>query len=317
MAQRVLVTGASGFVGLPLCALLVRAGIDVAAAVRQQNGELAAIAPNGRLHQVAVGDLGAAPDWSEALEGADAVVHLAARVHVMKAADPADDALFRRINVEATVRLATAAAKARVRRIVFVSTAKAHAEAADAYSRSKAEAERVLAEESRRLGLECVILRPPLVYGPRVRANFLRLLRLVDAGAPLPLAKVANRRSLVFVGNLADALRVCIDHPDAAGQTFAVSDGEDISTPELVRRMARALDRRPSLLPFPVGLLRLAGKLVGQEQAIDRLTGDLVVDSSKIRTELDWTPPYDMEQGLAQTAAWYRQRREGIVRRPG
>lgn len=303
--------------GLPLCALLVRAGIEVAAAVRHGNDELAAIAANGRLRQVPVGDLGASPDWSEALEGAGAVVHLAARVHVMKAAGPADHALFRRINVEATVRLATAAAQARVRRMVFVSTAKADAEAADAYSRSKAEAERALQEESRRLGLECVIVRPPLVYGPRVRANFLRLLRLVDAGVPLPLASVANRRSLVFVGNLADALRVCIDHPGAAGQTFAVSDGEDISTPELVRRIARALGRRPRLLPFPVTLLRLAARLGGQEQAIDRLTRDLVVDSSKIRTDLDWAPPYGMEQGLAQTAAWYRQRREGIVRRPG
>ena len=193
----------------------------------------------------------------------------------------------------------------------------AHAEAADAYSRSKTQAERVLAEESRRLGLQCVILRPPLVYGPRVRANFLRLLRPVDAGVPLPAANVANRRTLVFVGNLADALRVCIDHPDAAGQTFAVSDGEDISTPELVRRMARALGRSARLLPFPVTLLRLAGKLVGQEQAIDRLTGDLVVDSSKIRAELGWTPSYSMEQGLDQTAAWYRQWREGNAGRPG
>ena len=151
-----------------------------------------------------------------------------------------------------------------------------------------------------------MIVRPPLVYGPRVRANFLRLMRLVDTGVPLPLASVANRRSLLFVGNLADALATCTGHPRAAGQTFSVSDGEDVSTPELVRRIAHALDRPARLFPFPVALLRLAGVLAGQKQAIDRLTGDLAIDSTSIRTPLDWRPPFSMELGLAETAAWYR-----------
>ena len=317
MPQRVLVTGANGFIGLRLCELLIRAGVEVTAAVRRESTELQGLASQGPLRQVLIGDLGGAPDWSAALAGADTVVHLAARVHVMRAADQADRERFRRINVEATMRLAQAAARARVGRVVFVSSVKASDGQSDAYSQSKAEAEQLLVSASKGLGLECVIVRPPLVYGPRVRANFLRLMRLVDAGVPLPLGSVANRRSLVFVGNLADALRVCIDHPNAPGQAFCVSDGEDVSTPELVKRIARALDRPARLFPFPVTLLRLAAALTGLKPAIDRLAADLTIDSSPIRVALGWDPPYSIEQGLAETADWYLQRREGIARRTG
>ena len=319
MANAVVVTGASGFIGLPLCSLLVRSGADVRAAVRRESAALAELTPDpstdpiGRLRQVVVGDLATATDWSAALNGAEAIVHLAARVHL--ASGQADSDRFREINIDATLRLAEAAARARVRRLVFVSTAKAgngKADgASDPYSQSKAEAERLLGEASRDLGLECVIVRPPLVYGPRVRANFLRLMRLVDSGVPLPLASVANRRSLLFVGNLVDALSTCTGHPLAAGQAFSVSDGEDVSTPELIRRIARALDRPARLFPFPVPLLRLAGALAGQKQAINRLTGDLTIDSSPIRTALGWRAPFSMEMGLAETAAWYRAHRGG------
>jgi nucleoside-diphosphate-sugar epimerase len=308
LARTVVVTGANGFIGVRLCALLVREGADVRAVVRRESPALADV--TGRLRQMAVGDLGAATDWSAVLAGAEAVVHLAGRVHVPGVAAAADQEHFREVNVGATLRLAEAAARARVRRLIFVSSAKTgdpnEDGASDPYSRSKAEAERLLGETSRNLGFECVIVRPPLVYGPRVRANFLRLMRLVDSGIPLPLASVANRRSLLFVGNLADALSTCTSHPRAAGQTFSVSDGEDVSTPELIRRIARALDRPARLFPFPVALLRLAGALAGQKQAIDRLTGDLAIDSAPIRTALDWHPPFSMEQGLAETAAWYR-----------
>jgi len=309
LANTVVVTGAGGFIGLPLCSLLARSGADVRAAVRRESAELAGLTTDpsagGRLTQVVVGDLANATDWSAALDGAEAIVHLAARVHV--ASGQADR--FREINVDATLRLAEAAARAQVRRMVFVSSAKAGDRASDPYSRSKAEAERLLGEASRRL--ECVIVRPPLVYGPRVRANFLRLMRLVDSGVPLPLASVANHRSLLFVGNLADAIQTCIGHPQAAGQVFAVSDGEDVSTPELVGRIARALGRPARLFPFPVPLLRLAGALAGQSQAIDRLPGDLVTDSSPIRAALGWRPPFSMAYGLAETAAWYRAHRGG------
>lgn len=325
MANTVVVTGASGFIGLPLCSLLVRSGVDVRAAVRRESAALADLATypstdastdpikRGRLTQVVVGDLATATDWSAALDGVETVVHLAARVHV--ASGQSDTDRFREINVDATLRLAEAAARARVRRLVFVSSAKAgngnEDGASDPYSRSKAEAERLLGEASRHQGLESVIVRPPLVYGPRVRANFLRLMRLVDSGVPLPLASVANHRSLLFVGNLADALFTCIGHPRAAGQAFTVSDGEDVSTPELVRRIARALGRPARLFPFPVALLRLAGGLTGQRQAIDRLTGDLTIDSSPIRAALGWRAPFSMELGLAETAAWYRAHRGG------
>jgi len=313
LAQTVVVTGASGFIGLPLCSLLVRAGADVRAAVRRESAALGRLA--GRLRQVVVGDLATATDWSAALEGAEAVVHLAARVHVASGQGQGDSDRFREINIDATLRLAEAAARARVRRLIFVSSAKAEDGNddgdADPYSWSKAEAERLLGEASRHPGLECVILRPPLVYGPRVRANFLRLMRLVDSGIPLPLASVANRRSLLFVGNLADAISLCIDHPQAAGRTFSVTDGEDVSTPELVRRIARALGRPARLFPFPVALVRLAGGVAGQAQAIDRLTGDLTVDAMPIRADLGWRPPFTMEHGLAETAAWYRAHRGG------
>ena len=319
MANTVVVTGASGFIGLPLCSLLVRSGADVRAAVRRESAALADLATDattrGRLRQLVVGDLATATDWSAALDGAEAVVHLAARVHV--ASGEADRDRFREINIDATLRLAEAAARARVRRLVFVSSAKAgngnEDGASDPYSGSKAEAERLLGEASRHSGLECVIVRPPLVYGPRVKANFLRLMRLVDSGVPLPLASVANHRSLLFVGNLADALYTCIGHPRAAGQALSVSDGEDVSTPELIRRIARALGRPARLFPFPVALLRLAGGLAGQRQAIDRLTGDLTIDLSPIRAALGWRPPFSMELGLAETAAWYRAHRGGAA----
>lgn len=324
MAQTVVVTGANGFVGVPLCSLLIRSGAEVRAVVRRHSVELAELAdlatdqtadpiPRGRLRQVVVGDLGPDTDWSAALADADAVVHLAARVHVPGVSGRDDSDRFRAVNVEATLRLAEAAARARVRRLVFVSSAKAgngnEDGASDPYSWSKTEAERLLGEASGHPGLERVILRPPLVYGPRVKANFLRLMRLVDSGLPLPLASVANRRSLLFVGNLADALYTCIGHPRAAGQTFSVSDGEDVSTPELVRRIARALGRPARLFPFPVALLRTVGGLAGQRQAVDRLTGDLSVDASPIRAALGWRAPFSMELGLAETAAWYRTHR--------
>jgi len=304
----VVVTGAGGFIGLALTERLLGAGAEVRAAVRRESAVLDGLAGHGRLRQVVVGDIGAGTDWSAVLAGAQAVVHLAARVHVMRPSHRDDRDRFSEINTGATLRLAEAAGRARVKRLVFVSSAKAADGASDPYSRSKAEAERLLRDASGDLGLECVIVRPPLVYGPGVGANFLRLMRLVDSGMPLPLAGIDNRRSFVFVGNLANALHSCIDHPRAAGQTFAVSDGEDISTPELVRRIARALDRPARLFPVPIPLLALAGRLTGQASAVARLTGSLTVDASAIRAALGWNPPFSMAQGLAETAAWYRGR---------
>ena len=212
--------------------------------------------------------------------------------------------------------------RAGVRRLVFVSSVKVNGEQTaergfvesdppaplDAYGASKAHAEERLRAISSETGMEIVIVRPPLVYGPGVGANFLKLLRAVDARVPLPFASVNNRRSLIYVGNLAYALGVCLTHPDAANRTFFVSDDLDVSTPQLVREMAAALGKKPRLLPFAPGVLRGVGLLTGCREQIDRLTGSLQVDVSLIKSALGWQPPYTLQQGLVQTAAWYRGR---------
>jgi nucleoside-diphosphate-sugar epimerase len=234
------------------------------------------------------------------------------------AADPLSD--YRRINVQATERLAREAAGLGVRRLVFVSSVKVNGERTrdrpytevdaprpeDAYGISKHEAEQALAGIAAGTGIETVVLRPPLVYGPGVKGNFLRLMGIVARGLPLPLASIANQRSLVYVGNLVDAIVGAIDAPQAAGRTYLVSDGDDVSTPGLARAIARALAVRPRLLPCPPPLLRLAAALSGRGAEIARLTGSLQVDSSRIRRELGWLPPFRLEQGLAETARWYR-----------
>lgn len=267
-----------------------------------------------------VGDIGPVTDWSDALESVDAVVHLAARVHVIH--DGAVDGLeaYRKVNVEGTRSLAIQAARAGVRRFVFVSSVKVNGEATpgrafsdsdpprpeDPYGVSKREAEDVLREIAGRSGLEVVILRPPLVYGPGVKANFLRMLRWVDRGIPLPLAAVSNRRSLIYVGNLGDAIVRCLEQPAAAGETFLVDDGEPVSTPQLLREIGDSLGRPARLFPVPAAVLRGMAALTGRTRDATRLFGDLVVDSGRIRRTLDWEPPFTRQQGLDTTAAWFR-----------
>lgn len=317
-AVRVLVTGATGFVGAALVPALRARGHVVRAALRR---EPAACDADER---VVVGDLAPGTDWRAAVDGVDAVVHLAARVHVMHdaAADPLAE--FRRVNVEGTVALARAAAAAGVRRFVFVSSIKVNGEGTapgtayserdppaprDPYGRSKAEAETALRAVSAETGIEVVIVRPPLVYGPGVRANFLRLLAWAERGVPLPFGAVDNRRSLVYVGNLADALVACVEHPAAAGCVFLVSDGEDLSTGDLVRRIARALGRQPRLLPVPAGLLGGLARLAGRGAEADRLLGSLRVDPSALRERLGWSPPHRVDDALAATARWFTESR--------
>jgi UDP-glucose 4-epimerase len=254
--------------------------------------------------------------WRSALGNCDAVVHLAARVHVMQdtAADPL--ALYWATNTDATLNLARQAAQAGVRRFVFVSSIKVNGEGRDAayresdapapedaYAISKWEAEQGLWRIARETGLEVVVLRPPLVYGPGVKANFRRLLDTVVRGWPLPLGAIENRRSLLYLGNFVDAIRVCVEHPAAAGQTFLIDDGQPVSTPELVRAVARAMGRPARLLPVPAGMLNFAGALLGKRAAVARLTGSLWLDSSLIRARLGWIPPYSMAAGLAATVA--------------
>jgi nucleoside-diphosphate-sugar epimerase len=312
--MRVLVTGATGFVGTALCDMLHQHGYAVRGAQRVLQSRV-----GWNLEPVAVGELGPGTDWSAALEDVQMVVHLAARVHVMRetAADPLAE--FRRVNVSATEHLALQAVVAGTKRFVYVSSIKVNGERTegrgftadaeprpeDTYALSKFEAENALREIGERTGLEVVIVRPPLVYGPGVKGNFLSLLRWVERGLPLPLARCDNRRSLVGITNLADLLTRCVSHPAAAGKIILAGDGEDLSMPELIRRLARALGRPARLLPVPVSWLRLAARSLGKPGIYERLCGSLQIDIRDTRQTLAWTPPSTVDEELARTARWF------------
>lgn len=316
---RVLVTGASGFVGRALCMTLAAEGYRVRAVLRESAPRRASLQELGVTELVRMGEIGPDTDWTSGIEDVDAVVHLAARLHVMRETVGNSLAEFRRVNVEGTRSLARAAAEAGVRRLVFLSTLKVNGESsgeqglsesdpprpADPYAVSKWEAEQALHEIAGRTGLEAVILRPPLVYGPGVKDNFLRLMDWVARGVPLPLASIRNSRSLLYLDNLVAAIEACLREPSAAGETFLLKDGGDLSTPELIRQLARAMGGRARLLPFPVPLLALLGAAAGQSAAVTKLTGSLVVEDAKIRRVLGWRPPVSLERGLANTAGWY------------
>jgi nucleoside-diphosphate-sugar epimerase len=311
---KVLVTGASGFVGKALRTHLVSRDFDVVATVRNLPDVLVP-----KVDYRIVTKLNAATDWHNTLAGVQTVIHCAARVHVMH--DHAQDPLteFRRVNTLGTEALARAAAHCGVNRLIFLSSIKVNGESTlpvspfdeaspskpqDPYAISKWEAEQSLTQIATETGLEVVTLRCPLVYGPGVKGNLLRLLQAVDHGIPLPLALARNRRSLIYLDNLTDAIVTCLTHPAAAGKTYLVSDGEDVSTAELIARIAQALGKPSRLWPCPLGLIELAGMMTGKSDEIARLLGSLCIDSRKIRSELDWTPPYTLEQGLSETARW-------------
>jgi nucleoside-diphosphate-sugar epimerase len=321
---RVLVTGANGFVGGTVCSALASADLAVRAAVRSPD-RLPARSFAGEV--VSIGRIGPDTGWSPALDGVEAVVHLAGRVHVLKETFEDPRAEFHKINVLGTEHLAREAAEAGVRRLVYVSTVGVNGRSTprtrpfteedepaphNPYALSKWEAERALQRVASETGLEVAILRPPLVYGPRVKANFLRLMRLVDRGLPLPLGAVDNRRSLVYVGNLADAVLACLDRREAVGETFLVSDGEDLSTPEMLNKIGSSLNRPVRLLPVPPGLLRTAGRVAGASSTVEPLLDSLAVDSGKIRRVLGWQPPYAVEEGLLRTAGWFRAERANV-----
>lgn len=312
----VLVTGAAGFVGRRLVADFTRGGEwQVRAVVRDSVPEGGA--PGA--HWLVMGDLAEVGDWSEALAGVDVVVHLAGRAHVMNDTAPDAFAEYRRTNVDATLALARAAAAAGVRRFIYMSSVKAvgessnaaglsdeaHAMPKDPYGITKREAEVALLAPDAFGAMSVVVLRPPLVYGPGVRANFARLMRWVARGIPLPLGAVRNRRSLVFVGNLVDAIRFSIDAPGLAGTACFVTDAEDLSTTELIRRIARALGCRPRLLSVPPGLLRFALVVLGKRAEAERLLGSLALRIDRLNAA-GWRPPHTVDQGLALTAAWFR-----------
>jgi len=313
----ILITGANGFVGSALCHKLSESGFLVREGVRYPE-KLQSDERLSSSEQVVLHDRSTETETRRALHDVQTVVHLAARVHVLseRVSDPISE--FRQINRVWTERLARLAASQGVHRFVFLSSIKVNGEQSvrpfteqdppkplDPYGVSKWEAEQILTRISNQTGIETVIVRSPLVYGPGVRGNFLELLKAIRLGIPLPLGLVQNHRSLIYRGNLVDALMRCVTDRRAAGQTYLVSDGDDLSTPELIRRLGLAMGKSTRLWPVPSTILRFLGRLVNQSGAIKRLTGSLQVDISKIRLELQWRPTFSVEFGLAETADWF------------
>jgi nucleoside-diphosphate-sugar epimerase len=313
--DRILITGANGFVGRQLCRSLVRKGLGVKAAVRRTE-----TAPAEEIDYIPVGDIGPDTDWSEALDGVNLVVHLAGRAHIGRENSANPRAEYERINTLGTMRLAQQAAAAQVRRFLFLSSVKVNGEAThdqsfaendppapqDFYAVSKWQAEEGLIRLHRQGELPVVIIRPPLVYGPGVRANFLQLIRWVDSGLPLPLGKIKNKRSLVGVRNLIDFITVCLQDPSAAGEIFLVSDHEDLSTADLVQRIGGFLGRPPYLLPIPYQFMSILARILGKKETFNKLCHSLQVNVEKSRQVLHWTPPFSVNEELEQTVDWYK-----------
>ena len=305
--MRIVVTGSNGFIGKALIQALLRQAHAIILTTRAQSDSSASS------NSFVVPEINAITNWTTTLHGADAVIHLAARVHVMR--DTADNPLkeFRSVNTEGTLNLARQAAAAGIRRFIFLSTIGVNGNATspgkfftetsaalphDPYSVSKHEAEVGLRSIAASSGMEVVIIRPTLVHGSKAPGNFGKLTRLVAKGLPLPLASIQNRRSLVGIDNLVDFIITCLEHPAAANETFLVSDGEDLSTPDLIRRMARAMDRPARLLPVPKSVLMAAASMFGKRDMAQRLCGSLQVDISKARALLGWNPPVSIDEGL-------------------
>ena len=311
MNRRVLVTGASGFVGQGLCPVLEKAGWAIRRASRN---------PPMDFGWARIADLGPDTGWQEALEGCDAVVHLAARVHVSSTSDASTRAALHLANASGPERLAREAARLGVGRFILMSSIKVNGEATDkacpfqaddpprpedTYGESKWAGEQALARVGSETGMEWVVLRPPLIHGPGVGANFLRMLRWIHHGLPLPLGKVDNLRSLLGLANLADIVTLCLDHPGAAQKVILASDGEDISTPELFRRLAKHMGRSARLPALPLGVLEGLGRMTGLEAVLAKLTGSLRVDTRFLREDLGWIPLNSLDAGLAATVDWF------------
>ena len=313
MMSKVLITGASGFVGQELCTVLEDAGLTIIPVFRSAVQD-----PGKRIRKALVGkNLDVSTDWTNEFADIDVVIHLAAKVHVMSSDDSVSLGSFRKTNVEGTRKLAEQAAQSGVKRFVYLSSIKVNGKRTDnnpfvaeqtpqpegSYAISKLEAETVLRDIEKETGMEVVIIRPPLVYGPGVKGNLAALARLIKKGIPLPLRSVTNRRDLVSIFNLCDLIRVCCSHPAAAGDTFLVSDGETISTADLVLYMSKGLNRKARLFSVPVWVLHIAAGLLGKVDKLEKLTGDLQINMSKTQQVLGWKPPVTVAESFRRMFA--------------
>ncbi|QQR81380.1 MAG: NAD-dependent epimerase/dehydratase family protein [Deltaproteobacteria bacterium] len=311
--KRVLITGANGFIGRNISEYFLAKGYDVVCTYRSKKHQ---INPN---KSFIIGDMSLATSWETALSGVDIVVHLAARVHIK--VDSVQEELneYRKVNVDGTMALATAAVKAGVKRLIYLSSIKVNgegwmdsqhlpytesclAQAKDFYGISKYEAEQALLNFAHKAKLEVVIIRPPLVYGPEVKSNFLSMMKWLYKGVPLPLGSIHNHRSLVALDNLISFIETCMFHPAAVNQIFLVSDGEDLSTTELLRRTSLALGVSPRLIPIPIGVIMAMASLLGKQELAHKLCASLRVDISKACRLLNWAPPISIDQALKKTA---------------
>jgi nucleoside-diphosphate-sugar epimerase len=307
--QKILITGASGFLGTEICNTLRNRGIPFVAAVRD----------NAKDNQVEVGDLTSTTKWADALSGCDVVIHLAARVHVMHDNTSTSLDAYRAVNVDATMNLARQAVEQGIKRFIFISSVKVNGESTtdkpfsaldlpapiEPYGQSKLEAECALRKLSKETGLEIIIVRPPLIYGPGVRANFLKLMQLVKLGVPLPFGNIQNRRSLVALDNVVDLLILCAYHPYAAGKTFMVSDDEDLSLSNLIALIARSMDKHPIMVPVPANLMMSCAHLFGKAENASRLFGSLQVDITDTKACLGWHPVESVEMAVEKTVSHF------------
>lgn len=308
--KKIFVTGASGFIGQSLCKALLNSNFFVRGGVRTCNYSLT----SKNIEYVPVGNISQQTNWKSALSDIDCIIHCAGRAHRMN--ENKNSNMYRLINTEGTKNLAKQAAEAGVKRLVFLSSIKVNGEftneigdkqkffyndipkAKDVYAKSKFEAEKILFEISSTSGLEVVVIRLPLVYGNNVKGNFAQLIQIIKKNIPLPLSKVKNQRSMIGIDNLIDLLICCIDHPEASGKTFLASDGEDLSTPELIKLIASSMGRKANLFPLPIFILKFLGSVFGRSEEIKRLIGSLRIDNSYTKETLNWTPPLTVLEGI-------------------